>query len=91
MQQYSTDYQKSSRVLKVTLGHQNSNMPIQIITAYAPHNGHAEEDRRHPWEDVKETLDKTCKRHMIIWRTAANGQIGRDEAGGSIQKMPHAT
>ena len=67
------------RVREVTLDHQNSNMPIQIITSYAPHNGHTEEDRRQHWREVKEILNKTCKRHMIIWRTDANGQIGRDE------------
>ena len=53
-------------------------MPVQIITTYAPHNGHTDGDRRQQWEEIKAILNKTCKRHMIIWRTAANGQIGRD-------------
>ena len=54
-------------------------MPIQIISTYAPHNGHAEEDRGQHWEEVKEILNQTCKRHMIIWCTDANGQLGRDK------------
>ena len=54
-------------------------MPIQILTTYAPHNGKTEEDRMQHWGEVKEILNKTCKRHMVIWSTDANGKIGRDE------------
>ena len=70
-------------------------MPIQILTTYAPHNGKTEEDRMQHWGEVKEILNKTCKRHMIIWRADANGQIGRDEGDGAeehnAKAMPRAT
>ena len=77
---------KRSRVPKVTLGGRNSNMPIQIITTYAPNNGRTEEYRIQHWGEVKEILNMTCKRHMIIWRTDANGQIGWGEEGGAVKK-----
>lgn len=33
--------------------------------------------------EVEESLNETCKRHLIIWRAEANGQIGRiDEKEG---------
>ena len=82
-QQYITQIaRQSSRVLKVTLGHLRSRIPIHIISTYAPHNGHAEEDRRQHWEEVQEILNKTCRRHMIIWRTDANGQLVRNKEEG---------
>ena len=66
-----------SRVLRVALGRKNSNMPIQILTTYAPHNGHTEEDRKQHWKEVKEILNEKCKRHIIIWCAVPNGQMGR--------------
>ena len=51
-------------------------MPIRIISTYAPHNGHTEETKRRQWADVQELLSKTCKNHLIIWGTDANGQLG---------------
>ena len=43
MQKYITKITcRRSRVLRVTLRRKNSNMPIQILTTYAPNNGHAE-------------------------------------------------
>ena len=69
-----------SRVLRATLDRKNSRMPIQIISIYAPRNGHTEEDRRQHWEEVNEILTNTCKRHMIIWCADANGRLGSDEA-----------
>ena len=92
IQQYITQIaRQSSRVLRVTLGRENSKRPIQILTTYAPHNGRAEEDRNQHWGEVKEILNKTCKRHMVIWRTDENGQIGRDEEeGGSTAKKCHS-
>ena len=50
MQQYITQIaRRSSRVRRVTQGRKNSQMPIQILTNYAPHNGHTEEDRDQHW------------------------------------------
>ena len=54
-------------------------MPIQIHPNYTPRNGHAEADRRQRWGEVKEILNKTCKRHMIIWCADANENLGRDK------------
>ena len=64
-----------SRVLRVSVGHSESKMPIRIISTYAPHNGHTEETKRKHWEDVQELLSKTCKRHLIIWGADTNGQL----------------
>ena len=82
---------QSSRVIKETLDRQHSNMPIQIISTYAPHNGHAEEDRTQHWKEVKGILNKTCKRHMIIWCADANGQLGRDKEEGKKPQRKHRT
>ena len=54
-------------------------MPIQILTTYAPRNGHAEEGRNQKWEEVNEIMDKTCKRHMVTCCTDANGQLVRED------------
>ena len=67
---------QSSRFLLVTLGRAESKMPIHIISTYAPHNGHMEETRRQRWGDVGELLNKICMRHLIIWGSGANGQLG---------------
>ena len=78
--QYITQItRQSSRILKVTIDNQHSNMHIQIISTYAPKNGHAEEDRRQHWGEVREIPNKTCKRHMTIWCADANGQLGIDK------------
>ena len=61
-------------------------MSIQIISTYAPHNGHVEAERRQHCEEVKEILHKTCKRHMIIWCRDANGQLGRENEEGKADK-----
>ena len=63
----------------VTQDRYKSKMPIQILSTYDPHNGHTETDRRQQWGEVKETLNTTCERHMIIWCADANGQLGRDK------------
>ena len=83
MQQYITQIarKRRRRVRRVTLGRQNSNMNIRILTTYAPHNGHTEEDAKHQWGEVREIAHKTFKRKTIIWRTDANGQFGRAEEG----------
>ena len=94
MQKYITQIaRKGSRVARVTMGRKNSRMPIQLLTTYAPRNGHTEADRRQHWEDVKEILNKTCKRHMIIGCSAASGEIGRDREAeeNTVKKMPRVT
>ena len=58
---------------------EKATMPIHVISTYAPHSGHKEETRRRRWQDVNELLNKTCKRHLIIWGADANGQIGNNE------------
>ena len=50
---------RSSRALRVTLGHRKAKMPIHIVSTYAPHNGHDEEAKNHHWKDVQELLNKT--------------------------------
>ena len=66
MQQYITQIaRQSSRALRVTLDRTNSNMHIQILTTYAPHNGHTE-DRKQSWEAAQAIMNKICKRQMII-------------------------
>ena len=80
MEKYITQIaRQSSRVGQVTTGRKNSKMPIDILTTYAPHTGHTEADRNQRWGEVKEIMNKTCKRHMVTWRADANGKIGRDE------------
>ena len=80
VQQYVTQIaRRSIRVLRVTLDRYKSKMPIQILSTYEPHNGHAEAERRQQWQEAKEIPNKTCKRHMIIWCTDANGQPDRDK------------
>ena len=60
--QYTTQINRHiGRVMRLTLDHRKSNMPIQILTNYAPRNGHTVEDRKQHWADVKEILNKTCK------------------------------
>ena len=61
-------------------------MHTKRLTTYAPHNGHTGEDRKQQWVEVKEIMNKTCKRQTILWRTDANGPIGREEEGGKGQK-----
>ena len=58
------------------MDHAKSDAPIHIISTYAPHNGHTEETKRRHWEGVQELIKKTCKKHLIIWGTDANGQLG---------------
>ena len=85
IQQYITQIARhSSRVLRVALDRYKSKIPIHIISTYAPHNGHAEAERRQHCGEVKEILNKTCKRHMVIWCTDSNGKLGKggEEEGG---------
>ena len=70
---------QSSRAIRVTLDQEKAKMPIQVISTYAPHSGHKEETRQQHWKDVNELLNKTSKRHLIIWGADANGQIGNNE------------
>ena len=79
MQKYITQITRTIRVLRVTLGHAKSRMPIQILSTYAPRNGHSEEERRQKWEEFKEIINATRGRHFVIWFADANGQLGRDE------------
>ena len=44
------------------------------------------EDRKKQWEEANEILNKTCKRHMVIWRTDANGELGSEYAEGNADK-----
>ena len=94
IQQYITQVtRQSSRVMRVTLDRYKSEMPLQILSTYAPHNGHAEAERKQHWGEVKEILDKTCKSHMIIWRADANGLLGsgKEEKQRAIKKTQYAT
>ena len=80
---YNTEYQtKQQRT-------QSNTRPSRLEHAHPDHyhlcaaKWARRRNRRQHWGEVKAILNKTCKRRMIIWRTDANGQIGRDEAGGS--------
>ena len=78
MQKYITKIaRQSGRGPRLAIYRENSNVHIQIITTYAPHNGHTEEGRQKHWGEVKEIANKTCKRQMILRRTDENGKIGR--------------
>ena len=81
--------EKSIRVLRATLDHAKSKIRIQILSTYAPSNGHAEEERRQHWGEVKETLNETCERHLLIWGADANGQLGRIERIQEEEKDTH--
>ena len=51
-QQHITQIKRQSdRALRVTMDRAKSKMPIHVISAYAPHNGHTEE--------VKDSTGKT--------------------------------
>ena len=66
---------QSSKVLRVTLDQAKSKMPTHIISTYAPRNVTYRRRKKH-WGCVQELLNKTCKRHLIIWGGDANGQLG---------------
>ena len=70
---------QSSRALRVTSDHAEAKMPIHVISNNAPRSGHAEETKQRHWGDVQELLDKTCKQHLIIWGSHANGQLGNKD------------
>ena len=94
MRKYITQIaRQSSSARRVTLGRENSEMPIQLLITYAPNNGHTGEHRLQKCGEVKEIMNKECKRRVITWRTDANGQIGRGEEEGksATKKTPHAT
>ena len=76
---------QSSLVLRVALVRKNSKMHTRILSTYGPRNGNKEEGRRLQRNDFNEIMTKTCKGHMVIWRTDPNGRLGREEkeAGGS--------
>ena len=60
IQQYITQIARQrSRVMGLTLERYKSQMPIQTLSTYAPHNGHAEAERRKQWGEVREILNKT--------------------------------
>ena len=83
---------QSSRSIRVTVDRADSEMPIRVISTYAPHIGHAEEERRHRWEDVGELLSKKCEMRLIIWEADANGRLvhrNQEEEGDTPKKnMP---
>ena len=74
-----THVAKQSRAIRVTMGHENPNMPIHIISTYSPRNGHAAEEKKNQRNDVKELINETRKRHMIIWCPGTTGRIGRKD------------
>ena len=49
------------------------------------------EESRHRWEDVKELLNRTCARRLIIWGSDANGQLCNmdHEEDGKYAKREH--
>ena len=49
------------------------------MTTYEPRNWRTEEGSDQLWEVIKEILNKTYKRHMVICCAGANGQLGREE------------
>ena len=63
--------------MTATLQHEQSITPITILTTYAPHKGYTSTDRKKHWGEVEQTIQEIPKRHMVIWRADANGQLGR--------------
>jgi len=64
--------------MTVTLQRNEAITPITIITTYAPRKGYTATDREKHWGKADQTLQEIPKRHMAIWRTYANGQLGRN-------------
>ena len=71
------------RAIRVTLDQDKATTPIHVISTYSPHSGHIEETRQHRWQDVQELLNKTSKRHLIIWGADAGGQLGNRSMTGT--------
>ena len=40
------------------------------------HATDAEEEKGNHWEDANELLNKTCRSHLILWGSDANGKLG---------------
>jgi len=64
--------------MTVTLSHKNALTPITILTTYAPHKGYSAQERKKHWDQVDNTIQQIPKRHMTIWCTDSNGQLGKD-------------
>ena len=71
--------------MTVTLQSDNATTPITILTTYAPHKGYTATERKQHWDKVEDTIQLIPKRHMLIWNTDANGQLGRTN-----QEQQHA-
>ena len=65
--------------MTVTLSHKNALTPITILTTYAPHKGYSAQEREKQRGQVDNAIQQIPKRHMTIWRTDSNGQLGKDD------------
>ena len=69
----------NGRILQPTLHSKQSHTPLNMVCAFALHSGKREIEQKQHWAEVRGKLKEIPNRHMIIWRTDANGQLGRQE------------
>ena len=71
----------NERVIQVTLQNAAHDIPVNIISIYAPHNGHAIEKRKLFWKEVNKNLMNVHKKGIVICGIDANGQLGAGNNG----------
>lgn len=69
--------QINNRTMHLTLQSNKTHTPITILNTYAPDNSKGRKEQKEHWQKVKEVLGRISKKHIIIWRTDANEQIGK--------------
>jgi len=67
----------SHGIVKITLHIAQAHTPIAIINTYASHKGKTKQEQHEHWKHVHEVVKDTPRRHLIIWRADANGQMGK--------------
>ena len=71
----------NERVIQVTLQNAAHDIPVNIISIYAPHNGHAIEKRKLFWKEVNNNLTNVHKKGIVICGIDSNGQLGAGNNG----------
>jgi len=81
-----------ARIMQLALHSKQSHTPLTILCTYAPHGGKTKVSQNEQWGKVRQTLQETSNRHLLIWRSGANGQLGTQntiEHGGCKIVGPH--
>ena len=65
------DHDRNHPTQRSTNTHNNNNN-------LRPHKGYTATDRKKQWGKADQTLQEIPKRNMAIWRTDANGQLGKN-------------